>query len=76
MNDDERQPGLLIALREETYFVPGDQQELLDRIEGVLREHGFIVPKNLIAPDDLFRFRQKEIRDLLCGAVTIVFGRK
>lgn len=73
---DEREPGVLIILQEKTYFIPGDDKEILARLQKALEKESLIGGQYLVKPEDMFRFGDEEIRDLLCSGVTIVRGRK
>jgi hypothetical protein len=76
MTDDKRELGVLIVMRDKTYFVPGDPQEILGSMEKALTDEGFIGPDNMVQPSDIFRMGDEEIRELLNNSVTIVRGRK
>ena len=73
---DEREPGVLIVFQEKTYFIPGDDKEILKRLQKALEKEDLIGPRFQVKPKDMFRFGDEEIRNLLNYRVTIVRGRK
>jgi hypothetical protein len=73
---DEREPGVLIILQDKTYFIPGNDKEILERLQKALEKESLIGDQHLVKPEDMFRFGDEEIRDLLNSGVTIVRGRK
>ena len=76
MSDDKRELGVLIVMRDKTYFVRGDPQQLMSKLEKTLTDEGFIGTGNLVQPADIFRMGDEDIREMLNYSVTIARGRK
>ncbi len=73
---DEREPGVLIVMQDKTYFIPGDDKDIMKRMQAALEKESLIGTQYLVKPEDMFRFGDEEIRNLLNCGVTIVRGRK
>jgi hypothetical protein len=76
MDGDVGELGVFVVLRAKTYFIPGDQEKTLTKIEAVLQDHGVAVPEYEISPDEIINLGGDDIRSLVSTAVTIVKGRK